>query len=400
MGMIENMRDAVEMAGGRMSEEAYLQAVQTLIQNDGGNTSIESLRANAFAKRYMVPAGVMRVTIGDTKEVWLQEKAEQIIEGTLVGGMAPAATVELDYHTGEGAYNGIQIQPVDQYPQHLHANIYKPGSVLFESTNKDELRLMSIAYRKGHNMMFTGPKGCGKTAAVKSFASHIGLPVLRVNCSEGITEDQFIGYRTVEDGNVVWVDGLLPIAMRYGCLLLLDEFNGARPEILIALNSVGDSGTLLLPLNDNEVVNAHDSFRMVATMNPMDGYEGVQEVNQATKDRFALQIDFDYLEAEKEIAVIQKVSGVTNPPLARELVALANDLRRLRKDRTLESDTSTRTLIQMMDMSTDMNVTELVDYIMVGKYQPHEVEDVKMAARARLSAYGSTPSPSSDTVAA
>lgn len=391
MGMIDNMRDAVEMAGGRMSEEAYLREVQSLIEADGGNTTLKSLQANAFAKRYMVPAGVMRVTIGDTKEVWLQEKAEEIIAGTL-SGIGPAAKIEQDYHTGEGAYNGIAVRSFDEFPQHLHANIYRPGSVMFEPTNKDELRLMSIAYRTGHNMMFTGPKGCGKTMAVKAFASHIGLPVLRVNCSEGITEDQFIGYRTIVDGEVVWIDGLLPIAMRYGCILLLDEFNGARSEVLIALNSVGDSATLLLPLNNNEVVKAHPSFRMVATMNPTEGYEGVQEVNQATKDRFALQIDFDYLEADKEISVIQKVSGVTNPPLARELVALANDLRRLRKDHTLESDTSTRTLIQMMEMSNDLNITELVDYIMVGKYQGHEAEDVRMAARARLSAYGAVPS--------
>lgn len=389
MGMIENMRDAVEMAGGRMSEEAYLREVQRLIEQDGGNTSLESLKANAFAKRRMVPAGVMRVTIGDTKEVWLQEHAESILSG---GSIPTSETVEVEYLTGEGAYNGIAVRSIDEFPQHLHANIFKPGTVMFEPTSKGELRLMSIAYRTGHNMMFTGPKGCGKTMAVKAFASHIGLPVLRVNCSEGITEDQFIGYRTIVDGEVVWIDGLLPIAMRYGCILLLDEFNGARAEILIALNSVGDSGTLLLPLNNNEVVKAHPSFRMVATMNPVDGYEGVQQVNQATKDRFALQIDFDYLEADKEIGVIQKVSGVTNPPLARELVALANDLRRLRKDHTLESDTSTRTLIQMMEMSNDLNITELVDYIMVGKYEAHEAEDVRMAARARLSNYGSIPS--------
>jgi MoxR-like ATPase len=390
MGMIENMRDAVEMAGGRMGEDAYLAEVKRLIEADGGDTTLASLRANAFAKRRMIPAGVMRVTIGATKEVWLQEKAEEILNGTL-SGMAPAATVEHEYLTGEGAYNGIPIRSFDEFPQHLHTNIYKPGSVMFEETNKGEMRLMSIAYRTGHNMMFTGPKGCGKTMAVKAFASHIGLPVLRVNCSEGITEDQFIGYNTLIDGEVVWVDGLLPIAMRSGCLLLLDEFNGARAEILIALNSVGDSGSLLLPLNGNEVVKAHDSFRMVATMNPTEGYEGVQQINQATKDRFALQINFGYLEADKEIAVIQKVAGVTNPPLARELVALANDLRRLRKDHTLESDTSTRTLIQMLEMSNDLNTTELVDYIMVGKYQAHEAEDVKMAARSRLSAYGDIP---------
>jgi hypothetical protein len=45
----------------------------------------------------------------------------------------------------------------------------------------------------------------------------------------------------------------------------------------------------------------------------------------------------------------------------------------------------------MLEMSNDLNTTELVDYIMVGKYQAHEAEDVKMAARSRLSAYGDIP---------
>ena len=208
-----------------------------------------------------------------------------------------------------------------------------------------------------------------------------------MNCSEGFTEESFIGYNTLVDGEVVWIDGMLPLAMRFGCGLIFDEFRHARAEIMTAWNSVGDSGTLLLPQNNNEAIKAHPDFRTYATMNPLEGYSGGQDVNQATADRFGMSLTCDYLPADAEIRVLMEQSGVENPALARQFVSLANDLRRLKKEHEIESDTSTRMLVDMMRLSTDLSVAEIIEYSMVGRYAPHEVEVIKTNARARLSDY-------------
>jgi hypothetical protein len=44
-------------------------------------------------------------------------------------------------------------------------------------------------------------------------------------------------------------------------------------------------------------------------------------------------------------------------------------------------------LISMMQATTDLSVAEIVEYIMIGRYQPHEAELIKTTARARLSDY-------------
>ena len=56
--------------------------------------------------------------------------------------------------------------------------------------------------------------------------------------------------------------------------------------------------------------------------------------------------------------VIQEQSGVANPAVARQFVQLANDLRNLKTAHDLETDTSTRMLVDMMKATTDLSVAK------------------------------------------
>ena len=391
MGMNECMRDAVELNGGKIDEERYLSEVQRLIAEEGGSTSITSLKSNAFNAKRMAKVGIIRVSVGDTKQVWMTALADGILNGTITAGPSTSAQtnfVERPTETTDGGtFYGIRRRSPEEYPEHLRHHIIERGSLRYVESEKGEMRLLALAFKAGMNLSSEGPKGCGKTMAIKAFLSEIGVPCLRVNCSEGFTEESFIGYNTLVDGEVVWIDGMLPLAMRFGCGLIFDEFRHARAEIMTAWNSVGDSGTLLLPQNNNEAIKAHPDFRTYATMNPLEGYSGGQDVNQATADRFGMSLTCDYLPADAEIRVLMEQSGVENPALARQFVSLANDLRRLKKEHEIESDTSTRMLVDMMRLSTDLSVAEIIEYSMVGRYAPHEVEVIKTNARARLSDY-------------
>ena len=396
---IEAMRAAVELGGGRLSEEAYLAGVKNLIEADGGTTKLDSLKTNAFNSNRMAKAGVVRVTVGKVKEVWLSEMGEAVMEGKATGSTMStvASTLSLSNNDGEppahGSYYGVPIRGADDWPEWLMEKV--PVPIGFKESDVEENRLLATSTMlsllgdfENCHVMAEGPKGCGKSLMARDFFGQCNTPVLRLNMSEGVTEDSFIGMRTLEAGNVVYVHGVLPLAMMHGIPLILDEVNAARENVNIALNSAMDSGQLLIPENNNELVKAAPGFMVIGTMNPPDDYAGVNDMNQATRDRFAMNMTFDYLPEDEEVSVIQEQSGFLNRSLATEFVRLSNDLRRLKKERKLETDTSTRMLVQMMTFAKNgLSVKEVVDLCMVGKYNAGEREDVKMNARARLSDY-------------
>jgi len=140
-------------------------------------------------------------------------------------------------------------------------------------------------------------------------------------------------------------------------------------------------------LPTGEVIVCHEDFRVIGSMNPPDDYAGVTEMNQATRDRFAVGVNFTYLDEVTEARVIQEQSGITNAGVALQLVKFANDLRILKAEGSLGTDTSTRMLVQVMTLTQHWSVGEAVKFSMLGKYPNEERDDVEMAARARLSDY-------------
>ena len=88
-----------------------------------------------------------------------------------------------------------------------------------------------------------------------------------------------------------WQDGLVPLAMKEGWWLLLDEVNLAEPQILERLNSVLEPlPMLVLTEHDNSIIGSggtpvHPDFRIFATMNPAE-YAGRMALSPAYRDRW------------------------------------------------------------------------------------------------------------------
>ena len=123
---------------------------------------------------------------------------------------------------------------------------------------------------------------------------------------------------------------------------------------------------------------------IIGTMNPPEDYAGVNDMNAATKNRFTYAIPFTYLPRDLEVQVVMQQTAFTELELVQNLVDLANDLRRLKRENKMESDTSTRMLVQLVDELQDLSISEAVRYVMVGRYLPEEQSQVEAAARARL----------------
>ena len=117
MGLIENMRDAVELSGGKMTEEAYLNKVLEIIESEGGSTNIASLKSNAFNSKRMESAGITRLTIGKDKFVW----TTSMVESMMSGNATPMTTtmqnnVNAPEPTDDGYFYGIRRRQPEEYP--------------------------------------------------------------------------------------------------------------------------------------------------------------------------------------------------------------------------------------------------------------------------------------------
>ena len=108
-----------------------------------------------------------------------------------------------------------------------------------------------------------------------------------------------------------WQDGVVPLAMKKGWWLLLDEVNLAEPQVLERLNSVLEPNPLLvLSEHDNSVIGGswgaavHANFRIFATMNPAE-YAGRSTLSPAYRDRW---IGYRFVEAPREQEYFQMLA--------------------------------------------------------------------------------------------
>ena len=103
-------------------------------------------------------------------------------------------------------------------------------------------------------------------------------------------------------GQIRWVDGPVVKAMQRGAVLLLDEINLARPEVIEALNGLFDRNQLISQSGVQNVV-AHPNFRLFATQNPA-SYAGRQDMSAALSSRWA-SLTWESLPADELFEVLQ-----------------------------------------------------------------------------------------------
>lgn len=79
----------------------------------------------------------------------------------------------------------------------------------------------------------TGPTGNGKSSSIEQICARKKIPLIRVNINMMSDEDQLIGTKTLEDGNIKIVEGPILQAMRMGCIILIDECLSEKEKIRV-----------------------------------------------------------------------------------------------------------------------------------------------------------------------
>lgn len=204
-----------------------------------------------------------------------------------------------------------------------------------------EVSIFNFAAQNKLPVLLKGPTGCGKTRFVEYMAEKLGRPVHTVACHDDLTASDLIGRYLINSDGTYWQDGPLTRAVRQGGVCYLDEVVEARKDTTVVLHPLSDHRRILSIEQTGETIIAHDNFMLVISYNP--GYQNVLKgLKPSTRQRF-VAMSLDYQTPEKEVVIVCQESGV-HKPLAQQLVALANDIRRL-KDHDIEEAASTRLLI-------------------------------------------------------
>jgi len=206
---------------------------------------------------------------------------------------------------------------------------------------------------ENRRLLLVGHTGCGKTSLIEQVAARAQHSVIRSNMNGQTTIGDFVGFWTVKGGETVWVDGVLPVAMRTGAWLIIDEIDFAEPAILAVLTAVLEStGQLMLKEKGNEIVAPHPDFRLFSTANAVGAmsqfrhlYQGANLMNEAFLDRWRVYL-INYLSPQEEAQVlVQTLAPAITLPLAQTLAAIAADCRAAFAREDLSSAFSTRRLL-------------------------------------------------------
>lgn len=109
----------------------------------------------------------------------------------------------------------------------------------------------------------------GKTSLITYLAKASGNKCVRINNHEHTDLQEYIGsYVANERGMLIFCEGALVQAMRFGHWIILDELNLAPSDVLEALNRVLDDNRELFIPETQTVVKAHPNFMIFATQNP------------------------------------------------------------------------------------------------------------------------------------
>jgi nitric oxide reductase NorQ protein len=174
------------------------------------------------------------------------------------------------------------------------------------------IEILNKARETGLFALIIGPKGTGKTTLVRKFASMMNKELYSVNFSLRTRESHLIGSKTLDKGDISFVEGILVKSMRDGSLLYLDELNAAEPDVLLRLDeALDDRKQLVLKEAEGQIINASNSWFVIATINPL-SHVGTKELPPQLLSRFPVRLRLDYPPEDVELEIIKQHTSLDN----------------------------------------------------------------------------------------
>ena len=217
--------------------------------------------------------------------------------------------------------------------------------------NKSLVRRILLSMANDESIMLFGDKGTGKTSLVKQIMAKLNRPLLSINGGPALDEVDLLGCKTIENGDVKSMDGVLSYAYRWGIPVLIDELCTMRPGVLVAINDIlqGDriitlkhhgldpkvDPKLLANKAGTLTILRHPSFKLFATDNTggktqKDAkFQGINTQNSAVRSRFTT-FKVGFMSPDEEVLALSKIlkqefdeEEIVDPDLLAGMVELA-----------------------------------------------------------------------------
>lgn len=188
--------------------------------------------------------------------------------------------------------------------------------------------LLSMA--TGDSCLYVGDKGTGKSSFVAQMHARLNKPLIGITCSNGVDDSYLLGCKTIQDGDVKSVDGVLSYAYRHGLSCLMDEICTLRPGVLVGINDILQGDELvtlkhhgidpnldpkeLLSVQGGMNIVRHPNFRLFATDNTGGKqsrdprYVGLNTQNAAVRSRFT-SFKVPFMTPEQEMKALKGAAG-------------------------------------------------------------------------------------------
>ena len=172
----------------------------------------------------------------------------------------------------------------NKYPidKDLEDRIPNPKFLYMGNTILEEAIAAILA---GKNILLVGDKSTGKNVLAENLAYLFARPMWNISFHVSVDASSLVGDDTLKSGEVIFREGPISLASRYGGFAVLDEINMAKNEAMAVLHSVLDYRRRI-DIPGYKLIEVHPATRFIATMNY--GYEGTRDLNEALVSRFAI----------------------------------------------------------------------------------------------------------------
>ena len=191
------------------------------------------------------------------------------------------------------------------------------------------IEILEKAYKTGLFVLIIGPKGTGKTTLVRKFAFEMKKDLDSVNFSLRTRESHLVGSRTLDKGEISFVEGVLVKSMRSGTILYLDELNAAEADVLLRLDeALDDRRQLVLKEAEGQIIKAADDWFVMATINPL-SHVGTKELPPQLLSRFPVRMRLEYPPEEVELDIVRRHVTIDESKVkdVKRAIQLAKNLR-------------------------------------------------------------------------
>ncbi|MET9629939.1 AAA family ATPase [Lentzea sp. NPDC006480] len=231
-----------------------------------------------------------------------------------------------------GAVRDEAARAFEQYAPNVITVVLPQGrKVELGADTHAVLPQLLVALHARCHVLLVGPAGTGKSMLAKHAAGALGLEFHALSLGPTTPMSKVFGYY---DAHGKYHGTPFRRAFEHGGVMLLDELDNGHPGLLAELNQALALGTCAFA---DRMVDAHESFRLVATGNTYGTggdrqYVGRQTLDSATLDRFVvMDVEIDE-NLEERIALRHAPS---HPDAVIELLADIRELRSVAETKKL-----------------------------------------------------------------